>query len=88
MNALAEFTGNLARYLKPPDIERIEEAYQFSGKAHDGQFRDSGEPYISHPLAVVEPKRVWTCLPADRCTKGLPRRPRSEERRVGKECCR
>ena len=59
MNALAEFTGNLAHYLKPPDIERIEEAYQFSGKAHEGQYRDSGEPYISHPLAVAGILADW-----------------------------
>jgi guanosine-3',5'-bis(diphosphate) 3'-pyrophosphohydrolase len=59
MNALAEFTGNLASYLKPPDIERIEEAYQFSGKAHEGQYRDSGEPYISHPLAVAGILAEW-----------------------------
>ena len=59
MNALAEFTGNLARYLKPPDIERIEEAYQFSGKAHEGQYRDSGEPYVSHPLAVAGILADW-----------------------------
>ncbi len=59
MNALAEFTGNLAHYLKPPDIERIEEAYQFSGKAHEGQYRDSGEPYVSHPLAVAGILADW-----------------------------
>ena len=59
MNALAEFTGNLAHYLKPPDIERIEEAYRFSGQAHEGQFRDSGEPYISHPLAVAGILADW-----------------------------
>ncbi|MBK5102738.1 MAG: bifunctional (p)ppGpp synthetase/guanosine-3',5'-bis(diphosphate) 3'-pyrophosphohydrolase [Burkholderiales bacterium] len=59
MNALADFTGNLAHYLKPPDIERIEEAYQFSGKAHEGQYRDSGEPYISHPLAVAGILAEW-----------------------------
>ena len=59
MNALAEFTGSLASYLKPPDIERIEEAYQFSGKAHEGQYRDSGEPYISHPLAVAGILAEW-----------------------------
>jgi len=59
MTALAEFTGSLARYLKPPDIERIEDAYQFSGKAHEGQFRDSGEPYISHPLAVAGILADW-----------------------------
>jgi GTP pyrophosphokinase len=59
MTALAEFTGNLASYLKPPDIGRIEEAYHFSGNAHKGQFRDSGEPYISHPLAVAEILADW-----------------------------
>ena len=59
MNALAEFTGNLASYLKAPDIGRIEEAYHFSGKAHKGQYRDSGEPYISHPLAVAGILADW-----------------------------
>ena len=59
MNALAEFTGNLASYLKPPDIGRIEEAYHFSGNAHKGQYRDSGEPYISHPLAVAGILADW-----------------------------
>ncbi len=59
MNALAEFTGNLASYLKSPDIGRIEEAYHFSGKAHAGQYRDSGDPYISHPLAVAGILADW-----------------------------
>jgi len=59
MTALAEFTGNLASYLKPPDIGRIEDAYHFSGNAHKGQFRDSGEPYISHPLAVAGILADW-----------------------------
>ena len=59
MNALAEFTGNLASYLKAPDIGRIEEAYHFSGNAHKGQYRDSGEPYISHPLAVAGILADW-----------------------------
>jgi len=59
MSALAEFTGNLSGYLKPPDIARIEEAYHFSGKAHEGQYRDSGEPYVSHPLAVAGILAAW-----------------------------
>ena len=59
MDALAQFTGNLAGYLKAPDIGRIEEAYHFSGKAHKGQYRDSGEPYISHPLAVAGILADW-----------------------------
>ena len=40
-------------YLKPEDVTRIESAYQFSRAAHSGQFRASGDPYISHPLAVA-----------------------------------
>ncbi len=40
-------------YLKPEDVARIETAYHFSEAAHNGQFRASGEPYISHPLAVA-----------------------------------
>src|ERR1043165_4576292 len=40
-------------YLKPDDVARLETAYQFSEAAHNGQFRASGDPYISHPLAVA-----------------------------------
>lgn len=36
------------------DIERITEAYHFAEKAHDGQKRRSGEPYIIHPVAVAQ----------------------------------
>ena len=46
-------------YLKPSDIGRIEEAYQFSDAAHQGQFRLSGLPYISHPVAVAEIVADW-----------------------------
>ena len=36
------------------DIEKIKAAYLLAAKAHNGQFRQSGEPYISHPIAVAE----------------------------------
>ena len=32
----------------------LEKAFLMSEKAHEGQFRHSGEPYVSHPLAVAE----------------------------------
>jgi RelA/SpoT family (p)ppGpp synthetase len=60
VNALTQdFRQHLAGYLKPADIGRIEEAYQFSDAAHEGQQRASGEPYISHPLAVAEILADW-----------------------------
>ena len=36
-----------------PDIDVVERAYGFAKVAHDGQLRASGEPYITHPLAVA-----------------------------------
>ncbi|MDN5751726.1 MAG: bifunctional (p)ppGpp synthetase/guanosine-3',5'-bis(diphosphate) 3'-pyrophosphohydrolase [Nitrosospira sp.] len=50
----ADFLFNeLSGYLKPEDISELQNAYLFSQSAHSGQFRQSGEPYISHPLAVA-----------------------------------
>lgn len=43
----------LSQYLKNKDIEKIWAAYRFSEQAHEGQMRKSGEPYISHPVAVA-----------------------------------
>ena len=50
----AEFLFHeLAGYLKPEDVSQLRSAYLFSQSAHSGQYRESGEPYISHPLAVT-----------------------------------
>jgi len=46
-------------YLKPEDISQLQSAYHFSEQAHEGQFRKSGEPYISHPLAVASILAEW-----------------------------
>ena len=35
------------------DLDKIERAYQVADKAHGGQVRKSGDPYISHPLSVA-----------------------------------
>jgi GTP pyrophosphokinase len=44
----------LSDYLKSEDVVQLESAYHFSKAAHHGQFRKSGDPYISHPLAVTQ----------------------------------
>jgi guanosine-3',5'-bis(diphosphate) 3'-pyrophosphohydrolase len=53
--ALAERLG----YLSKADIKLIREAYKFADEAHLGQFRASGEPYITHPLAVAGMVADW-----------------------------
>ena len=39
---------------RPYDFDKITEAYRYAEKAHDGQMRQSGEPYITHPIAVAQ----------------------------------
>ncbi len=45
---------DVGKYLAPPDVEAIKRAYTFAAEAHAPQIRESGEPYINHPLAVAE----------------------------------
>ena len=52
----------VSTYLKPADVEHIRQALEFSDKAHQGQLRQSGEPYITHPIAVA---RILTPLHLD-----------------------
>ncbi len=53
MYQVNDLTNVISSYLDPQQIERVFQAYQFSAKAHEGQQRASGEPYIHHPLEVA-----------------------------------
>ncbi len=55
---LAELAEHIS-YLKPDDVALVEKAYLFSKSAHEGQFRKSGDPYISHPVAVAKLLAKW-----------------------------
>lgn len=50
INDLSKLIGT---YLQIDQVEKVQRAYQFSAKAHEGQKRVSGEPYINHPLEVA-----------------------------------
>ena len=43
----------LTAYLDSDKVALVARAYEWAKKAHEGQFRKSGEPYITHPLAVA-----------------------------------
>ncbi|HET9680373.1 MAG TPA: bifunctional GTP diphosphokinase/guanosine-3',5'-bis pyrophosphate 3'-pyrophosphohydrolase [Gammaproteobacteria bacterium] len=45
--------AQLETYLPPDQVAGVRRAYEFGAHAHEGQKRLSGEPYISHPLAVA-----------------------------------
>jgi GTP diphosphokinase / guanosine-3',5'-bis(diphosphate) 3'-diphosphatase len=38
-------------YLSKADLKKVREAFKFADEAHLGQFRATGEPYITHPIA-------------------------------------
>ncbi|MGL6072099.1 HD domain-containing protein, partial [Craterilacuibacter sp.] len=46
-------------YLKPEDVQLLRQAFDVSREAHEGQTRKSGEPYITHPLAVAQMLIDW-----------------------------
>lgn len=46
-------------YLKPEEVAKVREAFAYSEAAHRGQTRVSGEPYITHPLAVAGAIAEW-----------------------------
>ena len=56
---VASLKSIIQTYLKPADIERVEAAYVMARDAHEGQTRKSGEPYITHPLAVATLLAQW-----------------------------
>ncbi len=57
--SVTQLINRLAEYLNPSELKKIKEAYRFSDEMHLGQVRKSGEPYISHPIAVAEICADW-----------------------------
>lgn len=50
---LQELLDKIVQYNSKCDVEAVKKAYYFAEEAHQGQVRESGEPYISHPVAVA-----------------------------------
>lgn len=53
MLTIDTLSHRLSSYLEPPQVNKVKRAYYYAEQAHKGQFRRSGEPYITHPLAVA-----------------------------------
>src|SRR2546422_10795770 len=62
------------------DLELLSRAYEFAAEQHQSQLRQSGDPFLSHPLEVAH---ILADMKLDVTTLCAAR---SEERRVGKEC--
>src|SRR5471032_1316043 len=57
--SITKMTPEVAAYLSPEEIKQVKLAFHFSDEAHLGQYRQSGEPYITHPVAVAEICASW-----------------------------
>ena len=59
--AAASFAALTAKldYMSAADIDNVRSAYRFADEAHLGQLRNSGEPYITHPIAVALQCALW-----------------------------
>jgi guanosine-3',5'-bis(diphosphate) 3'-pyrophosphohydrolase len=57
--SVSALSAKLSEYLTPSELKKVKEAYRFSDEMHLGQVRKSGEPYISHPIAVAEICADW-----------------------------
>ncbi len=51
---MRKLVATLESYLPDDHVARVLEAYEFGSQAHKGQTRKSGEPYITHPVAVAQ----------------------------------
>jgi GTP pyrophosphokinase len=68
--SLDELLARLPDYYTPADLELIQRAYRVAEKAHAGQKRASGEPYVTHLLAVAAILAEFS-MPAEVVTAGL-----------------
>lgn len=54
MTTIDTFAKDLHDYMGPAQIDLVRRAYFYAEQAHDGQFRRTGEHYVTHPLAVAQ----------------------------------
>lgn len=53
INTIDSLSESLTEYLESDQVNLVRRAYYYAEQAHDGQLRISGDPYVTHPLAVA-----------------------------------
>jgi len=50
---ISQLIAKVESYLPPDHVERVQDAYELAAHAHKDQKRFTGEPYVTHPVAVA-----------------------------------
>ncbi len=53
LDTIDSLASDLTSYLGKDQVNSVRRAYYYAEQAHEGQFRRSGDPYVTHPLAVA-----------------------------------
>jgi GTP pyrophosphokinase len=53
LTTISDIVTRIVAYAPDADVQALMQAYLLSAQAHQGQFRNSGEPYLQHPLEVA-----------------------------------
>ena len=53
-SSIKGLTKSLKTYMDSDQLEQVRKAFFFAANAHSGQYRVSGDPYVTHPVAVAE----------------------------------
>jgi GTP diphosphokinase / guanosine-3',5'-bis(diphosphate) 3'-diphosphatase len=53
LDTIDSLSSSLTSYLGKDQVNNVRRAYYYAEQAHEGQFRRSGDPYVTHPLAVA-----------------------------------
>ena len=91
---ISQLLDKLETYLPPAQIERVRDAYEFGALRHQGQKRLSGEPYITHPVAVadiladlhLDADTLIAAMLGQRASIGAGRRPASSSATQAARC--
>lgn len=54
MLTIVTLEEQIAQYLSAEQVKQVKHAYYYAEQAHEGQYRRSGEPYVTHPLAAAK----------------------------------
>ena len=68
VSSIKDLTKSLKTYMDSDQLEQVKKAFFFAANAHSGQYRVSGDPYVTHPVCLL----YTSPSPRDRLKSRMP----------------